>query len=57
MTKEMLTAEDAFALDAALEAEAQAQAICMQHPDFRTAHDAFKAKAEPRFAGAEVCDP
>ena len=28
---------------AAIEAEAQAQAICMQHPDFREAHEAWKA--------------
>ena len=31
-------------LEAAIEAEAQAQAICMQHPDFRTAFDAWKEK-------------
>jgi enoyl-CoA hydratase/carnithine racemase len=41
MTKTMMLPKD---VDAALEAEAQAQAICMQHPDFRRAHDAFKAK-------------
>jgi len=43
-------------LAAALEAEAQAQALCMQHPDFRTAHEAFVKKEQPRFAGAGVCD-
>jgi enoyl-CoA hydratase/carnithine racemase len=57
MTKEMLESEATMGIDQALEAEAQAQAICMQHPDFKTAHEAFKAKVEPRFAGAEVCDP
>jgi enoyl-CoA hydratase/carnithine racemase len=58
MTKQMLEREATMSIDDAIEAEAQAQAICMQHPDFRTAHDAFKQKLEPRFAGAEVCgDP
>jgi enoyl-CoA hydratase/carnithine racemase len=56
MTKKMIENEGQMSLAAALEAEAQAQALCMQHPDFRTAHDAFVAKREPRFAGAEVCD-
>ena len=56
MTKKMLDAEGQLSLAEALEAEAQAQAICMQHPDFRTAHDAFKAKLKPCFAGAEICD-
>lgn len=52
MTKQMLEAESQMSLAQAIESEAQAQAICMQHPDFRTAHDAFKNKQEPRFAGA-----
>jgi len=56
MTKQMLESEHTMALAEAIEAEAQAQAICMQHPDFRTAHDAFKAKHKPVFAGAEICD-
>jgi len=33
----------------ALEAEAQAQAVCMQHSDFREAYEAFMGKREPRF--------
>lgn len=49
MTKEMLGRELDMSLDAALEAEAQAQAICMQHPDYREAYDAFIEKREPRF--------
>ena len=53
MTKQMLESEHTLSLQAAIEAEAQAQAICMAHPDFRTAHDAFKAKTTPRFAGDE----
>jgi len=49
MTKKMLDYEGAMDFAAAIEAEAQAQAICMQHPDFREAHDAWKEKREPRF--------
>jgi enoyl-CoA hydratase/carnithine racemase len=44
MTKQMIEAEHGMTLDQAIEAEAQAQAICMQHPDFRAAYDAWKAK-------------
>ena len=32
-------------LEAALECEEQAQAICMAHPDFREAYEAFVEKA------------
>jgi len=52
MTKQMLESEHAQALGAAIEAEAQAQALCMQHPDFAEAHAAFKARRPPRFEGA-----
>ncbi len=52
MTKQMLESEATMGLDAAIEAEAQAQAICMQHPDFRTAFDAWTAKKPIVFAGA-----
>jgi hypothetical protein len=38
-------------LEQAIEAEAQAQAICMQTADFRRAYDAFVAKAKPVFEG------
>lgn len=48
-TKEMLNREMHTDLDAALESEAQAQAICMQHPDYREAYEAFVAKREPKF--------
>ena len=48
-TKEMLNREFDMTLDTALEAEAQAQAICMQHPDYREAYDAFVAKREAKF--------
>jgi enoyl-CoA hydratase/carnithine racemase len=52
MTKQMLESEHAMSLAAAIEAEAQAQAICMAHPDFRIAYDANKAKQPPKFEGA-----
>ena len=48
-TKEMLNRELDMNLDAALECEAQAQAICMQHPDYREAYGAFVAKRETKF--------
>ena len=51
MTKTMLAQEWSMSLDMAIEAEAQAQAICMQTQDFRRAYDAFVAKEKPRFAG------
>ncbi len=49
MTKRMLEYEATCDLATAIEAEAQAQALCMQHPDFREAHDAWKAKRSPKF--------
>jgi len=48
-TKEMLNREMDMNLNAALESEAQAQAICMQHPDYREAYEAFVAKRAPKF--------
>ena len=51
VTKEMLDRELDLSLDTALELEAQAQAICMQHPDYREAYEAFMEKREPRFEG------
>ena len=51
MTKTMLHQEWAMTLDQALEAEAQAQAICMQTQDFKRAFDAFAAKQTPVFKG------
>jgi enoyl-CoA hydratase/carnithine racemase len=52
MTKEMLENEATMTLEQAIEAEAQAQAICMQHPDFRTAYEAWRTKHHARFEGA-----
>ena len=48
-TKEMLNRELDMDLVTALECEAQAQAICMQHPDYREAYEAFVAKREVKF--------
>ncbi|MCW5803501.1 MAG: enoyl-CoA hydratase family protein [Deltaproteobacteria bacterium] len=52
MTKQMLESEHTMALGDAIEAEAQAQALCMQHPDFAEAHAAWKEKRAARFRGA-----
>jgi enoyl-CoA hydratase/carnithine racemase len=51
MTKTMLNQEWSMSVDQAIEAEAQAQAICMQTGDFRRAYEAFVARASPRFEG------
>lgn len=49
MTKEMLNKELSMGLAEALEAEAQAQALCMQHPDYNEAYQAFIEKRKPEF--------
>jgi hypothetical protein len=54
MTKQMLESEYAMSLDQAIEAEAQAQAMCMMHSDFRTAFDAWTKKEPIRFVGASA---
>lgn len=51
MTKTMLSQEWAMTIEQAIEAEAQAQAICMQTQDFRRAYEAFAAKQKPVFGG------
>lgn len=51
MTKTMLAQEWSMSLDQAIEAEAQAQAICMQGQDFHRAYEAFVAKQKPVFQG------
>jgi enoyl-CoA hydratase/carnithine racemase len=51
MTKTQLDQEWAMSLETAIEAEAQAQAICMQTGDFERAYRAFVAKEKPRFEG------
>jgi enoyl-CoA hydratase/carnithine racemase len=51
MTKTMLDQEWDMSLPAAIEAEAQAQAICMQTKDFERAYHAFMGKERPVFEG------
>ncbi len=51
ITKTQLVQEWSMSLDQAIEAEAQAQAICMQTKDFERAYRAFVAKAKPVFEG------
>ena len=51
MTKTMLNREWDMSVEAAIEAEAQAQAICMQTQDFRRAYRAFVEKRPPEFEG------
>jgi enoyl-CoA hydratase/carnithine racemase len=51
MTKTMLTQEWSMGIEQALEAEAQAQALCMRTQDFRRAYEAFVAKQKPTFEG------
>jgi enoyl-CoA hydratase/carnithine racemase len=51
ITKTQLNQEWSMSLDQAIEAEAQAQAICMQTGDFRRAYEAFVAKQKPVFQG------
>jgi len=51
ITKTQLNQEWSMGLDQAIEAEAQAQAICMQTKDFERAYHAFVAKQKPVFEG------
>jgi len=51
MTKTMLAQEWSMGIEQAIEAEAQAQAICMQTRDFVRAYEAFVAKEKPVFEG------
>ena len=51
ITKTMLHQEWAMTIDQAIEAEAQAQALCMLTGDFTRAYEAFAAKRKPVFEG------
>ncbi|PLZ04097.1 enoyl-CoA hydratase [Burkholderia sp. WAC0059] len=51
LTKRMLHQEWNMSLDEAIEAEAQAQALCMSTQDFGRAYRAFAAKTRPAFEG------
>lgn len=51
MTKRCIHQEWSMGIDEAIEAEAQAQAICMQTKDYGRAYRAFVAKQRPQFEG------
>jgi enoyl-CoA hydratase/carnithine racemase len=51
MTKKMLHAEWSMSVDEAIDAEAEAQALCMQSEDFQRAYQAFASKQKPQFEG------
>lgn len=51
ITKTQINQEWSMGLEQAIEAEAQAQAICMQTKDFERAYHAFVAKERPVFEG------
>jgi len=51
MTKRMLEMEWAMSIDTAIEAEAVAQALCMETEDFKRAYRAFAEKRKPVFEG------
>jgi len=51
MTKKCIHQEWSMGVDEAIEAEAQAQAICMQTKDYERAYEAFVAKSKPVFQG------
>jgi enoyl-CoA hydratase/carnithine racemase len=51
VTKRCLHQEWSMGLDEAIEAEAQAQAICMATNDFHRAYHAFIDKQKPEFRG------
>ena len=51
ITKRMLHQEWSMSVDDAIDAEAQAQAMCMQTQDFSRAYEAFVAKERPVFQG------
>jgi enoyl-CoA hydratase/carnithine racemase len=51
MTKRMLEMEWAMSVESAIEAEAVAQALCMETQDFARAFHAFAAREKPAFEG------
>ena len=51
VTKHMLHTEWDMSIEQAIDAEAEAQAICMQTKDFRRAYEAFVNKQQPVFEG------
>jgi len=60
VTKRMLNAEAALTLEQALQTEGWIQALCMKHPDYREAFEAFVEKRAPDFrksAGPAPAEP
>ncbi|TMQ47720.1 MAG: enoyl-CoA hydratase family protein [Candidatus Eisenbacteria bacterium] len=51
VTKRALDVEFAFDLEKALDYEAEVQARLMEHPNYREAYEAFRARREPKFIG------
>ncbi len=51
MTKRCIRQEWSMGIEEAIEAEAQAQAICMRTKDYERAYDAFVRKEKPEFLG------
>ena len=51
MTKSCIHQQWSMGIDDSIEAEARAQAICMQTKDYERAYEAFVAKAKPVFQG------
>ena len=49
VTKRMLNAEASMSLGEAMQAEGWIQGLCMKHPDYREAYDAFIEKRKPDF--------
>ncbi|MCZ6917050.1 MAG: enoyl-CoA hydratase family protein [Gemmatimonadetes bacterium] len=49
VTKQSLNAEASLDLASALRAEAEAQAVCMEDPNFKEAYEAFRAKRDAEF--------
>lgn len=52
MTKEALAKEATMTLEEALRFEANAQADCMLHPDYKEGYQAFREGRQPRFQGS-----
>jgi len=51
VTKRQLHDEWDMSIDDAIDAEAEAQAVCMKTRDFQRAFEAFAAKQRPKFEG------
>jgi enoyl-CoA hydratase/carnithine racemase len=56
ITKSLLNRGLGLSLEGALAVEAEGQALCMEHPDFREAYRAFREKRPPRFRGAPASE-